>query len=57
MRTIFTEKETKGLDSKLAAYVLKDSELRQTLVSDTEQSPWKTRDSIRTIPVVKPMAN
>lgn len=41
MRTIFTEKEIKGLDSKLAVYVLKDTELRQTLLSDTEQSPGR----------------
>lgn len=57
MGTIFAEEETKRLDSKSAAYELQDTECRQTLIDNTEQSLQKTRDSIRTIPAVMPMAN
>lgn len=53
MRTLFAE-GTRRLDSKPAAYELQVIDLGQMLINDTQQSLWKTRDSIRTIPVLKP---
>lgn len=38
MRTTFTKEETRRLDSKPAAYVLQDTEVRQMLINQTEQT-------------------
>lgn len=38
MKTTFTEKETRRLDSKPTAQVLQDTELRQMFISYTEQT-------------------
>lgn len=36
MKTVFTKEKTRRLDSKPAANVLQDTELRQTLINHTE---------------------
>lgn len=49
-RTTFTV-GSKKLGSKPAVFVLQDTEVRQTSINDTEQTP-ETGDSIRTVPAV-----
>lgn len=54
VRTMVTEEETRRLDSQPAAHRPAPRHRTQTDVNDTEQSLQKIKDSIRTIPTVKP---